>query len=117
MDGEQRRHQDVSRHDRHHQWTVHVIRLVIFRDGPSRQAKLAISVYLGVTHVEQYDYPAGRNYLEKALRLVQATGDRALEARIENALGYASAGLGNLSAALTHHQRSRQISQQIGDPF
>jgi len=72
---------------------------------------------LGVAHVERYDYVGGRIHLQEALHLIQATGDRALEARIENALGFVLAALGEYPAALEHHHRSRQISGQIGDPF
>jgi tetratricopeptide (TPR) repeat protein len=72
---------------------------------------------LGVTHLERYEYVVGRTYLQEALRLIQTTGDRALEARIENALGFVLAALGEYEAALGHHHRSRQISQQIDDPF
>jgi predicted ATPase/DNA-binding SARP family transcriptional activator len=91
--------------------------LHIHRQVGDRAQEQAVLLYLGATHLEQHDYPAGRDYLEGALRLIQATGDRPLEARIQNALGYASAALGDLEVALGHHQISRQISQQIGDPL
>jgi tetratricopeptide (TPR) repeat protein len=91
--------------------------LQVHRALGNRTQEQAVLLYLGVTHLERHEYVVGRTYLRDALRLIQATGDRALEARIENALGFVLAALGQHEAALGHHQRSRQISQQIDDPF
>jgi tetratricopeptide (TPR) repeat protein len=91
--------------------------LQIMRTLGNRSQEQAILVYLATNFVDSNDYVTGRKYLEDALQLIQATGNRPLESRIQNVIGFVNAALGALEAALPYHERSRQISQEIGDPL
>lgn len=91
--------------------------LQVHRVLGNRTQEQADLVALGMALMEQYNYAAAQGYLQEALLLIQTTGDRLTEARLENVLGFGLAALGRYEAALEHHQRSRQISWQIHNPY
>lgn len=91
--------------------------LQISRQVGDRIQEQTILLYRGVNEIEAQDYLAGRAYLAEALPMLQATGNRALESRIQNALGFVNAALGQLEKSLPYHERSRQLSHDIGDPY
>lgn len=83
----------------------------------NRMWEQADLLFLGAVSMERYDYVAALSYLQDALALIKTTGEQGVESRIENAVGFGLAALGQYEAALDHHHHSRRISLQIGDPF
>ncbi|MFN8440642.1 MAG: BTAD domain-containing putative transcriptional regulator [Caldilineaceae bacterium] len=90
--------------------------LALQRAHGNRTEEQRTLIYLAFSRNEDRDFQAGRSYLTEAVRLLQLTGNRHLEARIANSLGYTEAMLGNYAAALENHHVSRRISQEIRQP-
>lgn len=80
---------------------------IVARTGNKVQEQRLL-LYQGVDIVFENEV-AARFYLERALALCPDTGDRVLETRILNALGYIQARLGNYAEAIHYHLRGLAI--------
>lgn len=91
--------------------------LSLQRAHGNRTSEQRTLIYLAYNRIEDRDFQTARSYLAEAVRLLQLTGNRHLEARIANLLGYTEAMLGNYEAAVGNHHTSRRISQEIRQPI
>ncbi len=83
------------------------VRRIVARTGNKVQEQRLL-LWQGVDTIED-NYVAALFYLERALALCPDTGDRTLESRILNALGYVQARMGNYEAAINNHLRGLAI--------
>src|SRR5919108_2110554 len=61
------------------------------------------------------DHPGARNDLEEALRLAETTGDRSMEMRGRDELGFVIAGAAHYRESVDHLERALAIADELGD--
>ena len=61
------------------------------------------------------DHPGARNDLEEALRLAETTGDRSMEMRCRDELGFVIAGAADYRESVDHLERALAIADELGD--
>lgn len=83
------------------------VQRIVARTGNKVQEQRLL-LWQGVDTIDD-NYVATLFYLERALALCPDTGDRTLESRILNALGYVQARMGNYEAAIHNHLRGLTI--------
>jgi DNA-binding SARP family transcriptional activator/predicted ATPase len=83
------------------------VQRIVARTGNKVQEQRLL-LYQGVDTIDD-NYVAALFYLKRALALCPDTGDRTLESRILNALGYVQARMGDYAAAIHNHLRGLAI--------
>lgn len=80
----------------------------------NRVQEQRLLLYQGLDSIEQ-NLMAARFYLEQGLALCPDSGDRLLETRLTQGLGFIHARLGNYATALQYHQRGLMLCTEDQD--
>ena len=88
--------------------------LVILRRVGNRSLEQAALLYLSLCQFQQGDYGASRGTIGQALELSAQTGNTFYEASIFDLFGRIEQALGRFEHALPLHERSLQLSREIG---
>ena len=84
------------------------VRTILAQTGNKVQEQRLL--YYEALEAFQSNYPVARFFLDQALALSATTGDRALETRIHQGLGYIHARLGDYDKAIHYHLRGLSLS-------
>jgi len=77
--------------------------------------RIHIHTRLGWIQVQRADFETSLAHFREALALSRTRGDRLLEAKAINSIGFVYQGLRDYPAALDHYQRAHLLAKELGD--
>ena len=86
-----------------------------FTQGSRSHDQAAALHYIGECHWRLGNFPEGHRYLDHALKLERASGDRLSEGKTLNVLGLLSWDEGNYDAAIADFRKAEALASAIGD--
>jgi CHAT domain-containing protein/Flp pilus assembly protein TadD len=86
-----------------------------FARGPPTRDQAAALHYVGECHWRLGNFPESHRFLNRALKLERAAGDRLSEGKTLNVLGLLSWDEGNYDAAIGSFRKAGEISRAAGD--